>query len=125
MRSVPTTITRAAQRGSATVPAVVLIAVLAVVAVLVAAVGGAVADRRRVASAADLAALAAASSVQTGRDGCAAAARVARRNAADLTACTIDGADVTVRTERWTQPVLGLRLRVRSSARAGPERLVG
>ena len=114
-----------AERGSAAVLAVSFTAVLALVAVLVIAVAGAVTDRRRVASAADLAALAGASAVQAGRDGCPAAAAVARRNGAVLAACTVAGQDVSVRAERRTQPVLGYRLTVWSSARAGPERPSG
>jgi len=111
------------QRGSAAVLATVLVAVLVVVALFVTAVGGAVVDRRRVASAADLAALAGASALQSGHDGCAAARSTARRNGARATSCAVDGEDVTVLTERRTQPVLGRRFTVRATARAGPERL--
>jgi secretion/DNA translocation related TadE-like protein len=111
-----------AQRGSASLLAVSFTAVLALVAVAVTTVAGAVTDRRRVASAADLAALAGAAAVQAGADGCAAAASVARRNGAVLVRCTVAGQDVTVRAERRTPPVLGLAFTVRSVARAGPER---
>jgi secretion/DNA translocation related TadE-like protein len=76
-----------------------------------------------VASAADLAALAGASALQAGEDGCAAARSNARRNEATVTACSVDGQDVTVLTARRTQPVLGRRFTVHASARAGPERL--
>ena len=54
-------------RGSASVLAVVLLGVLAATALLVAAIGGVVVDQRRVAAAADLGALAAASALQQGR----------------------------------------------------------
>lgn len=108
------------QRGSASVLAVVLVGALSVAAVLVAAVGAVVADQRRVASAADLAALAGAAAVQSGGDGCASAAAVARRNAARLASCAVVGSAVTVRTSRETRPLLGTRLTVRSAARAGP-----
>ena len=113
------------QRGSATVLAVSFIGLLALVTVLVTAVAGAVADRRRVASAADLAALAGAGAVQAGRDACAAAESVAWRNDAVLVRCTVAGQDVSVRAERRTRPVLGVELTVRSAARAGPERPTG
>ena len=116
---------RVGQRGSAAVLGTVLVAVLMVVALLVTAVGGAVADRRRVASAADLAALAGATALQAGDDGCAAARSNARRNGARVASCVVDGHDVTVHTERRTQPVLGRRFTVRAVARAGPERLPG
>jgi secretion/DNA translocation related TadE-like protein len=110
-----------AERGSAAVLAVSLAALLAMVAVLVTAVAGAVTDRRRVASAADLAALAGASAVQAGRAGCPAAAAVARRNGSVLVRCTVEGQDVSVRAERRTRQVLGFRMTVGCSARAGPE----
>lgn len=116
---------RLGQRGSAAVLGTVFVAVLMVVAVLVAALGGAVADRRRAASAADLAALAGASALQAGHDGCSAARSNARRNGARVSSCAVDGRDVTVQTERRTQPVLGRRFTVRATARAGPERLTG
>ena len=112
---------RAGQRGSAAVLGTVLVAVLMMVAVLVAAVGGAVADSRRAASAADLAALAGASALQAGKDGCAAARSNARRNGARVSFCRVDGQDVTVHTERSTQRVLGRRFTVRAVARAGPD----
>lgn len=103
----------------------VLVAVLVVVTVVITVVGGAVADRRRVASAVDLAALAGASAVQAGRDGCAAARALARRNGARMTSCSVHGQDVTVRGARSTPPVLGHRFTVRAEARAGPDRLTG
>jgi len=109
------------QHGSAAVLATVLVAVLVVVALFVTAVGGAVVDRRRVAAAADLAALAGASALQSGNDGCAAARSTARRNGARATSCAVEGEDVTVLTERRTQPVFGRRFTVRATARAGPE----
>ena len=108
------------ERGSASVLAIVLVGALSVAAVLVAAVGAVVADQRRVASAADLAALAGAAAVPSGRDGCASAGAVARRNAARLASCAVAGSVVTVRTARETRPLLGRRLTVRSAARAGP-----
>ena len=113
------------QHGSAAVFATVLVAVLVVVTVFVTAVGGAVVDRRRVASAADLAALAGASALQVGNDGCAAARSNARRNGVQVASCVVVGQDVTVLTRRRTRPVLGRRFTVHASARAGPERLVG
>ena len=109
------------ERGSASVLAVVLVGALSVAAVLVAAVGAVVADQRRVASAADLAALAGAAAVQSGRDGCASAGAVAHRNAARLASCVVTGQVVLVRTHAAdTAPLLGRRLTVRSAARAGP-----
>jgi secretion/DNA translocation related TadE-like protein len=111
---------RPGERGSASVLAVVLVGRLCVAAVLVAAVGAVVADQRRVASAADLAALAGAAAVQTGRDGCARAGAVAHRNAARLASCVVTGEVVVVHATRRTAPLLGRRVTVSSAARAGP-----
>ena len=112
---------RFSERGSAAVLATVLAGVLCVATVMLAALGAAVADQRRVAAAADLAALAAASAVQDGRDACAAARSVAGRNAARLDSCAVSGAVVTVRTTRRTHPLLGRRFMLRADARAGPQ----
>lgn len=110
----------AGQRGSTAVLATVLVGVLMTVAMLVAVVGGAVADQRRVESAADLGALAGASAAQRGADGCAVAGSMVARNRARLAACSATGSVVTVRAARETRPVLGLRFTVTARARAGP-----
>lgn len=107
-------------RGSASVLAVVLLGVLAATAVLVAAVGGVVVDQRRVAAAADLGALAAASALQQGEDPCAAARSVAGRNGARLAGCAVQGQVVGVRVTRQARLLLGHRIQVSSQARAGP-----
>jgi secretion/DNA translocation related TadE-like protein len=106
--------------GSAAVLGTVLVGALATVAVLVAALGGAVADQRRVESAADLGALAGASAAQRGDDPCAAAGSTVARNRARLTACRVAGEVVTLRAARSSRPVLGLRFTLTSTARAGP-----
>ena len=108
------------QRGSATVLALGLVGVLAFATVLVAAFGGVVVDQRRVASAADLAALAGAGALQDGADPCAAARSSADRNGARLGWCSVDGEVVTVRVLREAGPVLGRTLEVSSRSRAGP-----
>jgi secretion/DNA translocation related TadE-like protein len=96
--------------------------VLAFVAVLVAAVGGAVADQRRLESAADLAALAAAGALQAGTaDPCVEARSTGRRNGATVVSCRVAGVDeVVLRAERRTRPVLGRSLALSAWARAGP-----
>jgi secretion/DNA translocation related TadE-like protein len=111
---------RRAEPGSAAVLAVVLVGVLVTAALLVAALGGVVADQRRVESAADLGALAGATAVQDAHDGCAAARSVVRRNGGRLTGCALQGPVVTVHTSRRTGPVLGRHFVVTSTARAGP-----
>jgi secretion/DNA translocation related TadE-like protein len=108
------------QDGSASVLATVVVGVLAFAALLTAVVGGAVADKRRVEVAADLGALAGASAVQRGDDGCGAAAAIVARNRSRLAGCSIEGLVVSVRTSRDTRRVLGLHLTVTSRARAGP-----
>jgi secretion/DNA translocation related TadE-like protein len=100
--------------------AVGFLGVLVTVAVVVAALGGVVADQRRVESAADLAALAAAGALQAGEDPCAAARTSAGRNGAGLAGCAVAGEVVTVRVERRTGSVLGRRFRLTGHARAGP-----
>jgi secretion/DNA translocation related TadE-like protein len=108
------------QRGSVAILVVGLTGVLVTVTLLVAAVGGVVADQRRVEAAADLAALAGAGAVQAGRDGCAAARETAGRNGGALRRCALDGDVVTVEVGRDSQVLLGRRLALVGRARAGP-----
>jgi secretion/DNA translocation related TadE-like protein len=108
------------ERGSAAVLATVLIGLLVVVSMFVGALGAVVADQRRVESAADLAALAAAAALQSGVDACAAAGSVARRNGARLRSCRVSGDLVAVEVMRGARVVLGRAVRVSAQARAGP-----
>ncbi len=80
---------------------IALTAVLALVAVLGIGVAGLFSAHRRVAAAADLAALAGAVAQQRGEEPCAAAARIATANGADLIACLvrIGSVEVTARLE--------------------------
>lgn len=93
------------ERGSVTVHAVWIGAALCAAAVILAQVAVAVRLHHQVASAADLAALAGSRAASAGRDGCAAARDVARRNDARLIRCRmdLDVATVTARreTDRW------------------------
>ncbi len=111
---------RATERGSATVLGVGVVGLLAAVMALVAALAGAVADQRRVESAADLGALAGATAVQRGRPACASARDVVSRNGASLASCAVAGEVVEVSARRRTQPLLGHRFDAVSTARAGP-----
>ena len=108
------------ERGSAAVIATVLMGALAMVSVFVAALGGVIADQRRVASAADLAALAAAGALQRGADPCAAADSIANRNGGHLGGCRVFGQVVAVEVMREARVVLGSKVRVSAEARAGP-----
>ena len=111
---------RRGQQGSAAVLTVGLTGVLVTVSVLVAALGGVVADQRRVEAAADLAALAGAGAAQAGRDGCAAAQRTAARNGGRVRRCAVDGGVVTVAVGRDSRLLWGRRLALVGHARAGP-----
>lgn len=111
---------RSSQRGSATVLALPLLGALTVTAVLLAFVGGALGTRRRVAAAADLAALAGAAAIQHGEDGCSAASSITARNGAVLDSCVVQGTHVLVRAHAETAPLLGRTLTVSARARAGP-----
>lgn len=86
-------------RGAGGVAVIGIAAAVALAAVLVIAAGAALVARQRVAGAADAAALAAADTVSGRLPGvpCQVAAQVAEANAAEVTACVVDGLVVTVR----------------------------
>jgi secretion/DNA translocation related TadE-like protein len=109
------------ERGSVTVHALWVAVLLVVVAVLMAQVGTVVRLKHQVASAADLAALAGSRASLAGRDGCAAARGVARRNGVELKQCRMDLDVATVtaraRTPRWW----GHRWAFEVDARAAPD----
>jgi secretion/DNA translocation related TadE-like protein len=108
------------QRGSAIPFAAAAIAILMLAAMAISVVGGALVSRRQAASAADLAALAGATAVQHGRDGCAAARRSTEANGASLDACSVAGPVVEVRVSRPVPVMFGRELVARAVARAGP-----
>ncbi len=94
------------ERGAATVWALALVGLLSVTALVGAAAGELAITRLRVATVADLAALAGAQASSA----CAEAARIAGANGVTLEACAIDAAgDVRVRV-RTGPPVLVQRL---------------
>ena len=106
--------------GAATVTGVMMVAALLAVTAGLLHLGGAVADRHRAQTAADLAALAAAAS--PGGADCAAADRIGRANGAMQVACAPWDTDVVVRVEvpvaAWLR---GLGLGPATAiARAGP-----
>ena len=109
--------------GGATVLVVAMAGVLMFVMVGLAAAGGLVTAQRRAQAAADLAALAAASAladVSGPTDACAAAERVAGRNAAVLDACAPDGRAIRVTVSVAGPDVPWREVRVTAEARAGP-----
>ena len=98
--------------------AIGLIGVLVMVGVVGAGSVAVIAQHRQVQAAADLAALAGATAIQSRQAPCAAAARVAARNGAELMHC-MTGGSVFVVVERRLPDVLGGRA-VQARARAGP-----
>lgn len=108
------------ERGSATLLALPVMAILILGALSASLVGGALTAQRRAQAAADLAALAGAGSVQYGDDPCRAVRSIAQRNGAELTYCEPRGDDVMVRVEIETAPLFGRSLSVAAQARAGP-----
>jgi secretion/DNA translocation related TadE-like protein len=110
-------------RGGATVLVVAMAGVLMFVVVGLAAAGGLVTAQRRAQAAADLAALAGASALADTsgpEDPCAAADRVAGRNAAVLDACAPDGRAVRITVSVAGPDVPWKAVRVTAEARAGP-----
>ena len=107
---------RRPEHGGATVLVVVMAGVLLAVTGGLAAVGGLVTAQRRAQAAADLAALAAA----TSGDACAEAARTASANDATLVGCQVAGQEVTVVVAVPGPAVPGRTVRVTAEARAGP-----
>lgn len=105
-------------RGSATILAVGLFAVVVAAALVVASLVGVARDRASARAAADLAALAGAYQARQrlaggGPDPCSVAARAASANAAELTGC-----------EAWPDGSVQVTVasgRAEASARAGPE----
>lgn len=101
--------------------ALVFICLLSTVALVGAALAGLLVDQRRVAAAADLAALAGAGAVQEGREACSAAGVVATRNGAAMTNCQLVGANLTVEVAKRASTVFGRTITLRAAARAGPD----
>ena len=112
---------RAGDAGSASVALVGVVAVTAVLAVAALAGTQALAERSRVAGAADASALAAADAAAglvPGGDGpCSAAGSLARANAVERTSCLVEERVVTVGV---TGSVALLGVVVQASATAGP-----
>lgn len=112
---------RSPDRGSATIYALALLAVLAAVALAAAAVGGAMVARHHAMTAADLTALGAADALaRADGDPCGVAERIAARHEVELLGCVLDGlvVDVVVGARVGGLAPLGLVAQMR--ARAGP-----
>ena len=105
--------------GAGTVLAVAMIGVLVTVTLATCGAVGVVATHRRAQSAADLSALAGAAALQDGGDPCRRAAVIARRNAARLHGCSVDGWNVAVEVAS-TIRLPGGSLDLTARGRAGP-----
>jgi secretion/DNA translocation related TadE-like protein len=108
------------ERGAATVFAVACLAVLLLIGSALGVVAAMVRAHRAAQSAADLAALAAASAIARGRDPCGSAAAIAESNGAELVACEIHGQDALVTVEVTGPRWLGQASDLTAQARAGP-----
>jgi secretion/DNA translocation related TadE-like protein len=109
----------AGDAGSGSVLVLGIATVLVAVGILQASLAAVAVVRHRAAGVADLAALAAAEQVGSGRP-CAAAAVVADVGGATLVHCAVDGAQVQVVVEVRPPGPLGELGAARSRARAGP-----
>jgi secretion/DNA translocation related TadE-like protein len=112
-------VSRRSEQGLAAPVLVGLTAVLAFVTMAGAVVGRVVVEQRRAAAAADLAALAGATAVQQGSEGCVAAARSATANGARLAACVRAGDEIDV-VVAVPARLVGRSVEVTARARAGP-----
>jgi secretion/DNA translocation related TadE-like protein len=108
------------ERGSVTPFVVACLAVLLLLGTALGVVAAMVRTHRSAQSAADLAALAAASALAAGADPCAAGADVAAANRARLTSCALVGRVATVRVVVEGPHWLGQSGDLAAEARAGP-----
>lgn len=114
---------RSGERGSVTVYVLSLVLLLTVLAVGTAGFAGLAVAKHRATTAADLAALAAASApVSTSASGCDLAVDTAARNGGRVTDCVREGSDVTVTVVVVARSPFGMRPAVHARARAGPAR---
>ena len=111
---------RGSDRGAGTVLTAVVVMGIAMALVLAVWAIGWMTSARRADRAADLAALAGATAVASGRDGCGAASLAARRNDATLTDCTVDGSPPSF----VVKVQVGVELLPRVTAPGAPRRVV-
>lgn len=116
----PDATARRSTRGSVTLLTIAMAGVLLLIGAALGTVAAMVHAHRLAQSGADLAALAGAQALTTGRDACGEAERIALANAVSLDACVVDGQEVRVTVvapgPRW----LGQRADLAAQARAGP-----
>ena len=111
---------RADNRGSASLLVVSLTGVLVLLGLASTVMTAAAAAHRQAQSAADLAALAGATTVQRGGDACAAASGIAVKNRASLVGCAVEGQDIAVSVRVEGPQFLGHTFEITGHSRAGP-----
>ena len=107
-------------RGSASLFAVSCLTVLLLLGAALGVVAALVHAHRAAQSAADLAALAAATAIGRDTDPCAAGAATATANGARLVGCSVVGEEATVRVQVTGPHWLGQTADLSAAARAGP-----
>jgi secretion/DNA translocation related TadE-like protein len=107
-------------RGSVTLFTVSCVALLLVLGAALGVVAAMVRAHRSAQSAADLAALAAATAVGHGSDPCGAASSAAAANGAVLASCDVEGREVLVTVQVAGPHWLGQTADLTAEARAGP-----
>ena len=110
----------ARERGAATLVVVAAGGLLLFVGLALLGVAAIVLTQRTAQAAADLAALAGASSAAAGADACAAAGRIADANGAVLAHCEVAAMIVTIAVRVDGPRLVGRRYDVTAQARAGP-----
>ena len=108
------------EQGAATLIVLALSGLLMFLGLALSGVAAIVLTQRSAQAAADLVALAGASSAVTGADACAAAADIAAANGAALAGCELTGTIVTVAVRVDGPRLVGRRYDVTAEARAGP-----
>ena len=108
------------ERGSVTVHAIVVGALLALLTTVAAQGTMLFTLRHEVTKAADLAALAASAASVAGEDGCSAGREIARRNHARIVACRMDFDVATLTARSESNFLWGQRFAFEDKARAAP-----
>jgi len=116
----PETGRRSGEAGSATVWALAWMGLAGVVGWIGVLIAVVVAAQHHLDGSADLASLAGASALQSGRDACAAARKTATDNGVELRTCSVRSSDVLVTVKDGVSLPFGASGSLESAARAGP-----
>lgn len=111
---------RTSEHGSATVYALAITVLIVLLAVAAIQITMFFTLKHRVSAAADMSAIAASKAEAAGRDGCAAAKRLARRSHVQLAACQMDYEVATVTATARAKSWWAIRMRAEVKARAAP-----